>query len=255
MEQISRAMEKKGMKNMDMNQVLENKKLVIVIIAALGITGVLYYFCFWKNDEIEVVDVDVGIVNEANTTKVEKIDADKLVVVHVSGAVNNPGIVRLTEGERIADAIEKAGGATDEADLGKLNLAYVLEDGVKLRIPKIGEKVEEGEYVSEGSGEVIEEGATEEKKESDASAGTSSAAATTSKASTASNTKKATVVNINKANQEELTTLPGIGAATAQKIIDYRKENGNFKAIEDIKKVSGIGDSKFNQIKNLIKVK
>jgi len=223
---------------MDMNQVLENKKLVIIIIVTLGITGLFCYFFLWKKDEVEVVEPDLGIVNEANTVKVEKIDEDKLVVVHVSGAVNSPGIVRLAEGERIADAIEKAGGATDEADLSKLNLAYVLEDGVKLRIPKKGESVEEGEYVSEGSGEVIEEGATEEKSKN-----------------TAETTKKEAVVNINKANQEELTTLPGIGEATAQKIIDYRKENGNFKVIEDIKNVSGIGDSKFNQIKNLIKVK
>ena len=86
-------------------------------------------------------------------------------------------------------------------------------------------------------GEVVEEGAISEVKKEEAS------------------TKKASVVNINKADQGELTTLPGIGEATAQKIIDYRKEHGNFKAIEDIKNVSGIGDSKFNQIKNLIKVK
>lgn len=235
--------EKERNKNMDMNQVLENKKLVIVIIVVLGITGLFCYFFLWKEDEVEVIEPELGMLNEANTIKQEKIDADKLVIVHVSGAVQNPGIVRLTEGERIADAIEKAGGATEEADLSKLNLAYVLEDGVKLRIPKKGEKVEEGEYVSEGSGEVMEESATDEAK----NMGTSTGSTTT--------TKKNTVVNINKANQEELTTLPGIGTATAQKIIDYRKEHGSFKAIEDIKKVSGIGDSKFNQIKNLIKVK
>jgi len=230
------ASKKERNKNMDVNQVLENKKLVIIILAVLGITGLFCYFFLWKDDEVEVVEPELGIVNETNVVKQEKIDTGKLVVVHVSGAVQNPGIVRLTEGERIADAIEKAGGATEEADLSKLNLAYVLEDGVKLCIPRKGEK-EEGEYVSEDSGEVVEEGAISEVKKEEAS------------------TKKASVVNINKADQEELTTLPGIGEATAQKIIDYRKEHGNFKAVEDIKNVSGIGDSKFNQIKNLIKVK
>ena len=119
--------------------------------------------------------------------------------------------------------------------MSKLNLAYVLEDGVKVRIPKKNEGENAGEYVSEESGEeVIQEGSVEEEENTQ----------TTSK-----------VVNINKANQEELMTLPGIGEATAQKIIDYRKENGNFQTIEDIKNVSGIGDSKFNQIKSLIKVK
>ena len=79
------------------------------------------HFFLWKDDEVEVVEPELGIVNETNVVKQEKIDTGKLVVVHVSGAVQNPGIVRLTEGERIADAIEKAGGATEEADLSKLN--------------------------------------------------------------------------------------------------------------------------------------
>ena len=212
----------------------ENKKLVIVIIVVLLLTGLFCYFRFRESENVDVFQPEDGIVTNESTNTVEEVE-EEMIIVHVSGEVKEPGIVKLKEGERIADAIEKAGGATDDADLSKLNLAYVLEDGVKVRIPKKNEEENAGEYVSEESGEeVIQEGSVEAEENTQ----------TTSK-----------VVNINKANQEELMTLPGIGESTAQKIIDYRKENGNFQTIEDIKNVSGIGDSKFNQIKSLIKVK
>lgn len=213
----------------------ENKKLVIVIIVVLLLTGLFCYFRFREPENVDVFQPEDGIVTNESTNTVEEAEEEEMIVVHVSGEVKEPGIVKLKEGERIADAIEKAGGATDDADLSKLNLAYVLEDGVKVRIPKKNEGENVGEYVSEESGEeVIQEGSIEAEESTQ----------TTSK-----------VVNINKANQEELMTLPGIGESTAQKIIDYRKENGKFQTIEDIKNVSGIGDSKFNQIKSLIKVK
>ena len=212
----------------------ENKKLVIVIIVVLLLTGLFCYFRFREPENVDVFQPEDGIVTNESTNTVEEVE-EEMIIVHVSGEVKEPGIVKLKEGERIADAIEKAGGATDDADLSKLNLAYVLEDGVKVRIPKKNEGENVGEYVSEESGEeVIQEGSIEAEESTQ----------TTSK-----------VVNINKANQEELMTLPGIGESTAQKIIDYRKENGKFQTIEDIKNVSGIGDSKFNQIKSLIKVK
>ena len=213
----------------------ENKKLVIVIIVVLLLTALFCYFRFRESEDVDVFQPEDGIATNESINMVEETGEEEMIIVHVSGEVKEPGIVKLEEGERIADAIEKAGGATDDADLSKLNLAYVLEDGVKVRIPKKNEEENAGEYVSEESGEeVIQEGSVEAEESTQ----------TTSK-----------VVNINKANQEELMTLPGIGEATAQKIIDYRKENGNFQTIEDIKNVSGIGDSKFNQIKSLIKVK
>ena len=120
-----------------------------------------------------------------------------------------------------------AGGVKENADLTNINLAQVLEDGVKIYIP------------------IKEEQVLEEK---------------TSKNVEVNNIKledsnKTNIVNINTANQTQLETLPGIGASTALKIINYRKQNGKFNNIEDIKQVSGIGESKFNKIKNFIKVK
>ena len=122
------------------------------------------------------------------------------------------------------DAIEMAGGTTEEADLSKVNLAYSLSDGQKLNIPNVNEKEQEDIVKDEPGNNIIIEG----------------------------NEEKEVKININKATQTEIETLPGIGPSTALKIINYRNEHGKFKNIEDIKNVSGIGDSKFENIKEYI---
>lgn len=142
------------------------------------------------------------------------------------------GIVKIREGARLYEAIDTAGGSTQDADLSKVNLAYTISDGQKIYIPKIGEILNEqsdtSEYISSGFGnnELIED-----KNEIEIGGGK---------------------VNINTANQTELETLPGIGPSTAQKIIDYRSKNGKFETIEDIQNVKGIGDAKFEDIKDNI---
>jgi len=134
------------------------------------------------------------------------------------------GIIKIEEGSRLADAIEAAGGLTENADVNKINLAYVIQDGQKINIPNVN-SVENNSYITENIGEniIIEDITT--------------------------NTR---LVNINMATQTELEALSGIGPSTALKIIQYRNENGKFKSIEDIKNVPGIGDSKFEAIKNEI---
>jgi len=149
----------------------------------------------------------------------------KIIIIHITGAVKTEGIIELKEGDRIIDAIDKAGGITEDADLSKVNLAYVLSDGQKLYIPSLQDD-ELIQTVTDGSGDdVIVGGETSNK-----------------------------IVNINKANQTELETLVGIGPSTALKIIEYRKENGSFKKIEDLMNVPGIGQAKFDAIKNDITV-
>lgn len=145
--------------------------------------------------------------------------------MHVTGQVVNQGIVKLKEGSRVINAIEEAGGVTPQADLTKINLAYLLEDGMKLYVPSINDKQEE-EYVSSSN---------------------------TNRQS--ANSKQILRININTATNEELQKLPGIGEAMASRIITYRKENGKFTKIEDLKNVSGIGEAKFNNIKNYIYIK
>ena len=127
----------------------------------------------------------------------------------------------MQEGDRISSAIEKAGGTTEEADMSKINLAYELEDGMKIYIPKKGE-IQENEESDNTQEYLTSSNQTEQENYLDSKESKS----TTSK------------VNINKASQNELESLPGIGPSTASKIIKYREENKKFNSIEDIKKVS-----------------
>ena len=133
------------------------------------------------------------------------------------------------------DAIDAAGGLTEDADMSKINLAYVLEDGVKIKIPSVNDKNEVREDNNVTNGAEIVDSVLED---------TSNSANSKSK-----------MININKASQTELETLPGIGPSIALKIINFRNENGKFSSIEDLKKVSGIGENKYENIKNLICVK
>lgn len=147
------------------------------------------------------------------------------VFVHVAGEVNNPGLVELREGQRVADAVAAAGGASDAAALDGVNLAAIVGDGQYIWVPN----------------------------QDSAAAGIpnhpNTAAATPpggSGFSGAADTK----VNLNSATAEELSTLPGIGPAIAQRIIDYRAANGGFRSVEQIQDVSGIGPktyAKFQQ--------
>ena len=171
-----------------------------------------------------------------NTVQEEEIPKN-LIYVYVAGEVNNPSVVELEEGQRVADAIEKAGGLTDSGEIKNINLAYKLKDGEKLYIPSLDEVLESKEndttiaYISSGinSEESQNAGNTQGPIEEDVNNG---------------------LININTATQTELETLDGIGPSTAKKIIDYREENGKFNSIEDIQNVSGIGDAKYAAIKN-----
>ena len=155
---------------------------------------------------------------------------NKTIMVDISGEIITPGVVKLPEGSRIIDAITAAGGKTEDANLSKVNLAYILDDGVQLYIPRYNEKLEKEIVQTEPGVGIIQEGIN-----------------TTS--------KKDSKVNINTANKEKLATLPGIGEGTAEKIIEYRSKTGKFKAIDEIKKIPGIGESKFKSLKDKITIK
>jgi competence protein ComEA len=149
------------------------------------------------------------------------------IAVHVIGAVPRPGLYEFSEGARVQDAIDAAGGLLATANANGLNLAALLEDGQQLDVPY-------------GDGQVPESG----NNSFDLPSGTSDSP----------DNSDSELININTASLEELDSLPGIGPTTAQKIIDYREENGPFAVIEDIENVSGIGPSTFENIKDLITV-
>ena len=204
---------------------ITKKQLLIISIILIIIISLYYIYNKFNEENKEVLIENILIENKTDNKKSE----NEFLIVHISGAVNNPGIVKLEVESRIEDAIISAGGLTEDADLTNVNLAYVLEDGMKITIPSMSD-VEE-EIIMENSGKNI---ITESNVEY-----------SSSKIS----------ININKATIDEFAKLPGIGNSLATRIVKYREENGKFKNIEDIKNVSGIGDNKFEQIKDLISVK
>ncbi len=208
-------------------------KKQIALIVAIGLVFVIVILCYlYKvyNEGEEDADFDVEISNDVNYE--QSIGESGKVVVHIAGEVNSPGIIEADANSRIADIVEKAEGLTEYANIDNVNLAYVVQDGQKIVIPSVEDEVGENEeYITSGAGDGIVEG--------EVSIGNG----------------EIDVVNINTATQTQLEQLPGIGPSTALKIIDYRKSNGRFNSIDDIKNVSGIGDAKFEKIKDYIVAK
>ena len=222
------------MKEIILNLTKKQKIIISIVIIILFTLVLIYVYQNLYVDDSEIIlSNNINNVTE-NTNEIETIEEkndEEKVVVHVIGEVNNPGVVTLPEGSRIIDAINMAGGKTEEADLSKINLAYIVEDGTQIYIPRINENLNQVNLISDGAGigVIINDSDVEENKVE-------------------------AKVNINTANKEKLETLPGIGETTAQKIIDYRESNGKFKTIEDIKNVSGIGDAKYESLKDKITV-
>ena len=196
-----------------------NKKIIVyiligivVVIASIKLIDIYYQN---NNEKITIQNV---LTTEDEPEKIE----NETIKVYVTGEVKNQGVIELEQGSRIVDAIEKAGGQTEEANLKNVNLAYELEDGQKIYIPNKSE---------ENTNEITDDGITGiDSKEND-------------------------TIDINKADEKELQELNGIGESLASSIIKYREDNGKFKNIEDLKNVPGIGESKFSNIKEKIKVK
>ena len=148
------------------------------------------------------------------------------IVVDVAGWVRHPGVFRFHQGDRVIDAIHRAGGARRKADLQSINLAALLTDGEQIIVGRGG---------ASGSSP-------------------SSSGVTSGTGSTGSGGEAGQLVNLNTATLDELETLPGIGEVLGQRIIDYREQHGPFGTIEDLMNVSGIGDKRFADLKPHITV-
>lgn len=145
-----------------------------------------------------------------------------LIRVHLTGAVNAPGMLTLPKGACLVDAIEKAGGLIEGYDSNLLNLAEILQDGARIHIPNLVEQ--ESDFNNPQRSQPL------------------------------LNIEEPILVNINTADLDTLVLLPGIGPSKAQAIINYREQNGLFIRIEDIQKVKGIGPGIFDSIKDLITI-
>jgi competence protein ComEA len=149
------------------------------------------------------------------------------VVVHVAGAVRDAGVYRLRAGARVNDALARAGGATPRADLSQVNLAAKVEDGRQVLVPR----------------RVAAAGAPAATGPAPAATGTATAPG-----------QPAVPVNLNTATLEQLDTLPGVGPATAQKILDYRQEHGGFGSVDELGEVPGIGDVRLAALRDQVRV-
>src|SRR4051812_33442411 len=143
-----------------------------------------------------------------------------MVVVHVAGAVRDAGVYRLRAGARVDDALARAGGATPRADLSQVNLAAKVEDGRQVLVPRR----------------------------------VAAAAAPAATGTATAPGQPAVPVNLNTATLEQLDTLPGVGPATAQKILDYRQEHGGFGSVDELGEVPGIGDVRLAALRDQVRV-
>ena len=197
----------------------EKITIIFLLIMIIIVLGVILYKNF-NFEENFTINPPVNSLEDSPTVRIEVPP----VIIHISGAVKNPGVYQLKSADRVIDAVKIAGGAIEEANLDAINLAALLRDGQKIIIPyKISKNSDEENddniYIN------IED---------------MYSSSTTDK------------ININTANSNILQTLPGIGPVLSERIIEYRNQNGLFGIIDDIKDVSGIGEKKFEGIKELI---
>lgn len=183
--------------------------LVVLVVAGVG-------WAAFSSMRAPAFEVHADEAVAPSSSEPEAVEAKAQVYVYVTGAVVNPGVYSLDEGLRVCDAVEAAGGLTEDADASTVNLARVLSDGEHIALP------------------------TKAEVETALAQGPAGGAAASS------------LVNINTADASALETLSGVGSATAQAIISDREQNGPFSTIEDLMRVDGIGEKKFAKLKDSI---
>lgn len=208
----------------------ENRKRILISVAAVLFLGLFY---LWNRGSESTSDFFHGEGTEFSKESSENVSekyttpggngsesiapSEEMIFVEISGAVKSPGVYEIKKDSRLFEALEKSGGVTENGDLSNINQARVLNDGEKIYIPRQGESPPAS------------------------SSGTE-------------NPNTSGLVNINTATETELLTLTGVGPSKAKAIIEYREKHGKFSNPEELRNVTGIGESIFNKIKDLIKV-
>ena len=211
-----------------MRKVIPLSALLLMLLT--GCTSANSEIILSDNATMEACVDTEPVETDEPSEEVKETESIEVVVVYVCGAVQSPGVYELPGGSRIDDAVRAAGGFSEEADRTYVNLAAKVGDGFKLQIPTLQETADDAQVRNIDS--------------FDGDGNTSSGA----------DSDGGGLININTASKDQLVTLPGIGDGIAGKIIKYRDENGSFKSIEDIMKVSGIKDKLFSKIKDHITV-
>ncbi|WP_282154791.1 helix-hairpin-helix domain-containing protein [Cytobacillus gottheilii] len=202
---------------------IKEKKLYFMLIC-LG-AGMLILFLFFSGNEgDELTQINEEAVRQQEALPVteevieEPVEEEIIILVDVKGSVENPGVYEAEDGDRVVDLIAEAGGLENDADEKMINFAQRVTDEMVLYIPKEGEE-SAGIELNMSANSIDDE-----------------------------------TVNLNTADSAELQTLPGIGPAKAEAIIDYRDTNGSFAEKEELKEISGIGDKTYEKLAELIKV-
>lgn len=182
------------------------------------IIGTLIFLFFWKTNqqtERSLVTTEVQVKDVEKKSKPKVLDAKeqkKIIIIDVKGAVFKEGVYEMKEGDRVKEAVEKAGGLLPDADVKKVNLAQIVQDQMLLYVPNKNEPVQEGATFSKSEGKV----------------------------------------QINTASKEQLEKITGIGSRKAESILKYREEHGPFQKIEDLLEIDGIGAKSLEKIKDQI---
>jgi competence protein ComEA len=198
------------------------KKHFISTLLVISAGVALAIFLLWSGGAKEIPSASAdsaesGIeIVDNNQSINQPSQVNKILIIDVAGKVKNPDVYELPQGSRVIDAIKAAGGVGKGADSSGVNMARLLEDGEQI-------------YIESGS------------------------SPTHSLASTSRGTRGGKV-NLNRANLSELDGLPGVGPVLAARIIEWRSKNGNFKSVDELRRVSGIGDAKFNELKEVVVV-
>lgn len=190
------------------------KEEILIIIGIITACVVLGFFFMNRGEE---ADYTIQAVDRASRAPVieEGESVVQKVVVHVTGAVYQPGVYSLSQDSRVFHAVTAAGGAKPDADLDRINLAAPVRDGVQINVPR---------FIKANDFENVVKEADDNR------------------------------VNVNMASQAELETLPGIGPARAQAIIQYREEQGSFSQVKDLLKISGIGEKTLEQLTDKVRL-
>ena len=232
-------------KKIDKDYVIIGVIVIAVIIFMIINLGKIKEFENKDNDKITNVESSINTDDDKNEENKEQKDDNSKeqivngggIFVHIDGYINNPGVYEIKENDRIKTLIDKAGGFKEGYSIKNINLAAKLSDGDKIYIPSVSEeKNSENNNIntnsnSSGKGQNVK-----------------------TDRNNVSIMKNNSKININTANMSELKQITGIGESTANKIRDYRDNVGKFKKIEDIKEVKGIGDAKYESLKNKITI-
>ncbi|PEA43799.1 helix-hairpin-helix domain-containing protein [Bacillus wiedmannii] len=187
-------------------------------LGLVAIIGTVFFLLFWKTNQhtertVIATDVQAKELEKKSKPKISDTKQQKkIIVIDMKGAVVKEGVYEMKEGDRVKDAIEKAGGFLPEADRKKVNLAQMVQDQMILYVPNENEQVQEVAAIAKGEGKV----------------------------------------QINAASKEQLEKITGIGSRKAESILKYREEHGPFQKIEDLLEIDGIGVKSLEKIKDQI---